>query len=207
MTQLQLPGIPSSQNLAPIATRLPSSAQGLDSLSVELHLTQLNSKVEGDEHLNAEFFREFADESPAAIQWAFRQHRRESRFMPSISEIAELIRTAYRLERQAQEEAHQVRERREIEAARLAGQLLPWNEILRRFDIACEAHNRNLSLKPRLRGAELEQYLLPLAVESWSPTELRIHKNEELAKLELYLARKKPPQSTGNQQIDEERTA
>ncbi len=60
-------------------------------MAVEINLTALNSKSEPERELVAEFARVFDQESPEAIEWAFREWRLQSTFFPSISAIAELI--------------------------------------------------------------------------------------------------------------------
>lgn len=60
-------------------------------LAVELNLSALNSKTLPESELVTEFSREFAKEKPEVLQWAFRTHRRQSKFFPAISEIAELV--------------------------------------------------------------------------------------------------------------------
>src|ERR1700690_339760 len=57
----------------------------------QLHLSRLNSKAEADPMLDAEFLREFEKQPIEHIEWAFREHRRQSQFFPSIAEVSTLI--------------------------------------------------------------------------------------------------------------------
>jgi len=69
-------------------TSLTASQQRL---AVEINLTAINSKLEVQSELAAEFVRVFDSEPPEAIQWAFREWRLQSSFFPAIADIAKLI--------------------------------------------------------------------------------------------------------------------
>jgi hypothetical protein len=59
-------------------------------LGVELVLTAQNAKVSLSAELQSEFVREF-DENPELLERVFRAWRRRSKFMPTISEIYDLL--------------------------------------------------------------------------------------------------------------------
>jgi hypothetical protein len=60
-------------------------------LAVQLVLTAQNAKVLLSEELQSEFVREFENESPELLERAFQAWRRRSKFMPTISEIYDLL--------------------------------------------------------------------------------------------------------------------
>lgn len=73
-------------------------------LGIELVLTAQNAKVSLSAELQSEFVREFQNESPELLERVFRAWRRRSKFMPSISEIFDLLEEtaeSYFQERQA----------------------------------------------------------------------------------------------------------
>lgn len=60
-------------------------------LGVELVLTAQNAKVSLSAELQSEFVREFQNENPELLERVFRAWRRRSKFMPTISEIFDLL--------------------------------------------------------------------------------------------------------------------
>jgi hypothetical protein len=62
-----------------------------EALGIELVLTAQNAKVSISAELQSEFLREFESEPPEMIARAFRAWRRRSNFMPTISEIYDLL--------------------------------------------------------------------------------------------------------------------
>lgn len=98
-------------------------------LAVEIHLSTLDSKSEPPSELVAEFARNFEEEQPTTIQWAFREHRLESKFFPSISEIRVLVERRRRELWEASEEERKCQERADREQARAAGKLVDVAEV------------------------------------------------------------------------------
>ena len=98
-------------------------------LAVEMHLCSLDAKSEPESELVSEFDREFAREHLEILQSAFREHRRQSKFFPTISEIGDLIRAEKRYRREVSEAQQHRQERIELERARAAGQLVGITEI------------------------------------------------------------------------------
>jgi hypothetical protein len=96
----------------------------------ELDLCAADSKSEPDARLNTEFLREFAGEEAETIQWAFRQHRRQSQFFPSIAEITALITRRRRELWEAAQVERRRQERAESEKARAEGKFVSFAEIL-----------------------------------------------------------------------------
>lgn len=95
----------------------------------ELDLCAADAKCEPDEHLSHEFLREFAKEKPEVLQWAFRAHRRQSRFFPCIAEIHALVaRRRYELWEEAESERRRI-EKLELEKARALGQLVDFADL------------------------------------------------------------------------------
>jgi hypothetical protein len=151
-------------------------------LAVELNLTSLNSKTVPEGELVQEFSREFADESPELIQWAFREHRRLSPFFPAISEIDSLIRMRKaRLREDAVEERRRA-EQAEINRRRAAGELVSVDEVRR---ILKKAADKCAMESPRMQCAEELQVRPPLEL---SREEWEIRRNTEKARLDAYLA-------------------
>jgi hypothetical protein len=93
-------------------------------LAVEIHLSTLDSKSEPPSELVAEFARNFEEEQSATIQWAFREHRLESKFFPSISEIRALVDRRRRELWEAAEDARKCQEKADEEKARAEGKLV-----------------------------------------------------------------------------------
>ena len=91
----------------------------------QIHLSRLNAKSEPDSLLEAEFFREFAKEKPEILEWAFREHRRNSHFFPGIDEITTLVRRRRRELWEASEAERETREKREDEEKRKAWEASP----------------------------------------------------------------------------------
>lgn len=96
-----------------------------------MHLCSLNSKSEPEARLVEEISREFANERPDVIQWAFREHRRQCKFFPSIFEISELVACRRRQLREAAQIERDREERAETEKARADGKLVDVAEIRR----------------------------------------------------------------------------
>jgi hypothetical protein len=94
-----------------------------------MHLCSLNAKAEPESELVLEFDREFAREDPEILQSAFRSHRRESKFFPTVSEIGDLIRAEKRYRREAAEAKQQRQERIQLEQARAAGNLVDFVDV------------------------------------------------------------------------------
>ncbi len=126
-------------------TSLTASQQ---TLAVELNLTALNAKVAPEGELVQEFSREFAEENPEILQWAFREHRRRSQFFPTIAEIYGLV-TRIRQELWEAAEAERRRcERTELEQARVAGKLLDIAEIRQKCAEIAAAKQMDPPTKP-----------------------------------------------------------
>jgi hypothetical protein len=90
----------------------------------ELDLCAADSKSEPDARINAEFLREFGGEQGEVIQWAFREHRRQSQFFPSIAEITALITRRRRELWEAGEAERERQGRAQTEKARADGKLV-----------------------------------------------------------------------------------
>jgi hypothetical protein len=69
----------------------PSNKPTEITLLKEMYLTAVNAKTELDPHMSQELLREFANESPEAITWAFRQWRAASPYWPAICDLWRLI--------------------------------------------------------------------------------------------------------------------
>jgi hypothetical protein len=99
----------------------------------ELDLSAADSKSEPDARINAEFLRVFGGEKEEVIQWAFREHRRRSKFFPAISEIHELVMQRRREEWEAAELERRRQERVESEKARAEGKCVSFAEIMEKI--------------------------------------------------------------------------
>jgi hypothetical protein len=99
-------------------------------LAVELNLTALNAKTAPERELVQEFSREFASDKPEVLQWAFREHRRQSQFFPTIAEIATLVAHKRRELREAAEAERERLERAESDKARAEGKTVSFAEIM-----------------------------------------------------------------------------
>ena len=106
-----------------------SLTESQQTLAVEINLTSLNSKAIPEGELVAEFSREFTSEKPENIQWAFREHRRQSQFFPSIAEIRTLVDRRRRELWEASEVERRAQERAETEKARAEGKLLDITDV------------------------------------------------------------------------------
>jgi hypothetical protein len=119
-----------------LACSTPSEA----SLVRELYVTAANAKTELDVHLNREFLKKFATQSPAAIEWAFSTWRDTSPFMPAICEIQKLLWQYHenlRMERATQEHQNMLQEAEQARARgeKMYGWAEIWAEIRKRLHI------------------------------------------------------------------------
>jgi hypothetical protein len=111
---------------------LETASLGLPSLTIlnELYMCAADAKTEPDERLHREFLREFTGEKPEILQWAFREHRRRSKFFPAVSEIHELVMQRRREEWEAAQFERGRLERVETEKARAEGKTVSFAEIV-----------------------------------------------------------------------------
>ena len=85
---------------------------------MELVLTAQNAKVSVSAELQSEFVREFTNESPELIERVFRAWRRRSKFMPTISEIFDLLEEEAVARYQEREGERRATLKAEVDAAR-----------------------------------------------------------------------------------------
>jgi len=100
-------------------------------LAVELHLCGLDAKSEAEPELVAEFNRVFAKDKPETLRWAFRMHREQSKYFPSIHEICELVGKRQKQIYLEQEADRIMAERDELEKARAAGLLVDGKQLVK----------------------------------------------------------------------------
>lgn len=98
-------------------------------LAIELHLTRVNAKTEPDEHIEAEFLREFSAVPQEVLQEAFRQWRRNSKFFPAVSDIHELVGVIQRVNKAEAEEIAREEEKKLLDKARAEGNLLDFGDL------------------------------------------------------------------------------
>lgn len=130
-------------------------------LAIEIHLTTLNSKSGVETELLSEFKREFENEPPEAVEWAFRAWRRQSQFFPAISEIATLLGEWHRAEREQDEIRQQLKDKLTEQEARKAGQLVDFREIQEKL-LEIVSHSRMSKHERRLRDYRERHRELPV---------------------------------------------
>ena len=79
--------------------------------------------------IDEEWLREFDGQDPEILAWAFREHRRESEFFPSIAAIFTLIKRRKRELWEASEMEARRQERERLRSARAAGKLVDFADI------------------------------------------------------------------------------
>ncbi len=79
--------------------------------------------------IDEEWLREFDGQDPEILAWAFREHRRESEFFPSIAVIFTLIKRRKRELWEASEMEARRQERERLRSARAAGKLVDFADI------------------------------------------------------------------------------
>jgi hypothetical protein len=99
-----------------------------------MRLTALNAKAEFPSDLASEFDREFGKEPAEAIEWAFREWRRDCPFLPAISDIRFRVGLWHDEHRREQIRVEQKREKAEIEVARERGEIVSYPEIVKQLD-------------------------------------------------------------------------
>jgi hypothetical protein len=92
-------------------------------LAVQIHLCNLNSKTEMEPELSEEFARVFSNEPTEALTYAFACWREVSRFIPAISDIRELLKAWHRNKAELAAISSRATEKKRLEAAREAGEL------------------------------------------------------------------------------------
>ncbi len=151
----------------------------------ELDLCAADSKSEPDVRLNGEFLREFAKEKPDVIQWAFRTHRRESQFFPSINEITVLIGLRRRELWEASEAERRQQEKSELDQARAEGKLVDISDLRQMIaDTVKRMPETPADIKHnRLQEAEvrIETPPLPLTAE-----QIAARREQERAEIKRY---------------------
>ena len=144
----------------------------------------MNAKSEADPDLDEEFLREFWMEDADVIEWAFREFRRSCKFMPAISEIRERIDGLKRKQLKKEERDAQRDEKKQTEAARAAGELVPIAELRQRLAEVVGRCRMPAPVQPRFNPVLLPRPVLP-AVQ-FTAEEIKARKEGERAEIERY---------------------
>lgn len=155
-------------------------------LSIELSLSAQNSKTEITKELQKEFLRVFGEIEPDCLQWAFREWRMQSPYLPTVHEVDELVRR-YRqaqLEEKAAEEERE--EKRKLAAARERGELVDLGQILRQLNEIARMPEPPHLRRLRLARAQERPAVTPPIAIALTPEQIAARRPAERAEIERY---------------------